>query len=69
MNEPDGAYTRRPAVKAAGLQANPEARPVLTPITNYTLSSICPNCENPTVRIACKVRCERCGFQWDCSEL
>ncbi|TVR23517.1 MAG: transposase [Anaerolineaceae bacterium] len=42
---------------------------VKPPIPNYTLSTVCPNCEAPTVRRACKVRCERCGFMWDCSEL
>jgi hypothetical protein len=39
------------------------------PLPNYTLSSVCPQCNAPTVRRACKVRCERCGFMWDCSEL
>jgi hypothetical protein len=39
------------------------------PLTNYTLSSVCPNCAAPTYRRACKVRCDRCGFMWDCSEL
>lgn len=39
------------------------------PLLNYTLSSRCPACAHPTVRRACKVRCERCGFMWDCSEL
>jgi hypothetical protein len=44
------------------------ARPV-PPISNYTLSTVCPGCGAPTVRRACKVRCDRCGFMWDCSEL
>ncbi|MFO7322132.1 MAG: hypothetical protein DIU68_010400 [Chloroflexota bacterium] len=39
------------------------------PLLNYTLSTVCPACTAPTVRRACKVRCERCGFVWDCSEL
>ncbi len=39
------------------------------PLLNYTLSSVCPACSHPTIRRACKVRCERCGFMWDCSEL
>ena len=39
------------------------------PLTNYTLSSVCPACAAPTFRLACKVRCPRCGFAWDCSEL
>jgi hypothetical protein len=43
--------------------------PHLLPLTNYSLSSVCPACEAETVRRACKVRCDRCGFMWDCSEL
>ena len=39
------------------------------PLLNYTLSTVCPACNAPTVRRACKVRCERCGFVWDCSEV
>ena len=39
------------------------------PLLNYSLSTVCPACNYPTVRHACKVRCERCGFMWDCSEL
>jgi hypothetical protein len=39
------------------------------PLTNYTLSTVCPSCDAPTFRHACKVRCSRCGFMWDCSEL
>ncbi len=39
------------------------------PITNYTLSTVCPACGDETFRLACKVRCGRCGFMWDCSEL
>lgn len=39
------------------------------PLPNYTLSTVCPSCDAPTVRRACKVRCDRCGFMWDCSEL
>lgn len=41
----------------------------LAPLPNYSLSTVCPACEAETVRRACKVRCERCGFMWDCSEL
>lgn len=41
----------------------------LIPLPNYTLSTVCPACNAPTIRRACKVRCERCGFIWDCSEL
>jgi hypothetical protein len=43
--------------------------PMLPPVPNYTLATACPNCDAPVVRRACKVRCERCGFMWDCSEL
>jgi transposase len=38
-------------------------------LPNYTLSTVCPACEHATVKLACKVRCPRCGFMWDCSEL
>jgi hypothetical protein len=44
-------------------------KPALPPVPNYTLATVCPNCDSPVVRRACKVRCERCGFMWDCSEL
>jgi hypothetical protein len=43
-------------------------QPIL-PLTNYSLSTVCPSCGAPTFRHACKVRCSRCGFMWDCSEL
>jgi hypothetical protein len=46
-----------------------EASPPLVPIPNYTLAEQCPACGEQVVRHACKVRCERCGFVWDCSEL
>jgi hypothetical protein len=39
------------------------------PVPNYSLSTVCPACDAPTYRLACKVRCSRCGFHWDCSEL
>ncbi len=39
------------------------------PLLNYTLATVCPQCGAPTVRRACKVRCDRCGFMWDCGEL
>ncbi len=45
------------------------AKPPLRPLTNYSLSTICPACGAETFRLACKVRCPRCGFMWDCSEL
>jgi hypothetical protein len=44
-------------------------QPPIRPLTNYTLSTVCPSCGSPTFRHACKVRCSRCGFLWDCSEL
>lgn len=44
-------------------------RQPIRPLTNYTLSTVCPSCGAPTYRLACKVRCARCGFMWDCSEL
>lgn len=43
--------------------------PTLPPVPNYTLATVCPSCDAPVIRRACKVRCERCGFVWDCSEL
>ena len=48
------------------VQRSPRLTP---PLPNYTLSSVCPACNTPTYRHACKVRCPRCGFMWDCSEL
>ncbi|MCB9451102.1 MAG: transposase [Anaerolineaceae bacterium] len=39
------------------------------PLPNYTLSSVCPRCNAPVTRRACKVLCPACGFMWDCSEL
>jgi transposase len=44
-------------------------QPPPIPLLNYSLSTVCPACNFPTIRRACKVRCERCGFVWDCSEL
>ncbi len=41
----------------------------IIPITNYALSTVCPACATDTFRHACKVRCPKCGFAWDCSEL
>ena len=43
--------------------------PPTGPLLNYTLATVCPACNAPTFRLACKVRCGRCGFAWDCSEL
>ncbi|XWX04344.1 hypothetical protein VZO05_02080 [Aggregatilineales bacterium SYSU G02658] len=51
----------------AELPVAPE-RPRL-PLPNYTLSTVCPACGADTFKLACKVRCGRCGFVWDCSEL
>ncbi|MGB1285466.1 MAG: hypothetical protein ACPG7F_02940 [Aggregatilineales bacterium] len=44
-------------------------KPPIAPLPNYTLSTVCPACGDETYRHACKVRCKRCGFMWDCSEL
>lgn len=44
-------------------------RRVEGPLPNYSLSTVCPACNAPTIRHACKVRCQNCGFMWDCSEL
>ncbi len=41
----------------------------LPPLPNYTLSTVCPGCGADMFRLACKVRCKRCGFMWDCSEV
>lgn len=49
--------------------ASEPAPRILLPLPNYSLSTVCPACNAPTIRRACKVRCERCGFVWDCSEL
>lgn len=48
---------------------SPDAPSIHGPLPNYSLSTICPACNSPTYRLACKVRCPRCGFMWDCSEL
>jgi hypothetical protein len=48
--------------------ANASVHPVL-PLPNYTLSTVCPACDAEMFRLACKVRCKRCGFMWDCSEV
>ncbi|MEL6310721.1 MAG: hypothetical protein AAFQ52_21480 [Chloroflexota bacterium] len=42
---------------------------VVKPLSNYTLSSVCPACGHDTFKLACKVRCPKCNFMWDCSEL
>ena len=39
------------------------------PLSNYTLSTVCPACGTDTFKLACKVRCPKCNFVWDCSEL
>ncbi|MBL8130993.1 MAG: transposase [Anaerolineae bacterium] len=46
----------------------PSPRPAAA-LPNYTLSTVCPGCGADTYRLACKVRCDRCGFVWDCSEV
>lgn len=50
-------------------KADDAVRVIVLPLPNYTLASVCPACNASTVRRACKVRCERCGFVWDCGEL
>jgi hypothetical protein len=57
-----------------GISSEPQAQPTIMdrsflPLPNYSLSTTCPACGHATSRRACKVRCERCGFMWDCSEL
>jgi hypothetical protein len=49
-------------------EGNITPRPLL-PLPNYTLSTVCPACDAEMFRLACKVRCKRCGFIWDCSEV
>jgi hypothetical protein len=60
------------SVSAQETDSRPEShaaqRPVL-PLPNYTLSTVCPACDAEMFRLACKVRCKRCGFMWDCSEV
>jgi hypothetical protein len=62
--QPSQTTSNRPEPEAAN-RLSIEARPLL----NYSLSTVCPACTAPTYRLACKVRCPRCGFMWDCSEL
>lgn len=63
---------RRARLKAAnGRQVDKRRLAPLAPgpLPNYSLSSVCPACASKTYKQACKVRCPRCGFMWDCSEL
>ncbi|MCA0455264.1 MAG: hypothetical protein LCI00_14910 [Chloroflexi bacterium] len=60
MKKPDKPEAPKPITYAVA---------VPPPLPNYTLSTVCPACNAPTIRRACKVRCQRCGFMWDCSEL
>ncbi len=62
----DPARSQPPSTEPPKLRV---ATPPLGPLLNYSLSTVCPACNAPTIRRACKVRCERCGFMWDCSEL
>lgn len=55
-----------PKVETAPTTPDPQPIP---PLPNYTLSTVCPACGQETFKLACKVRCGRCGFVWDCSEL
>lgn len=59
----------RQGASGLGWQEADQAALPLGPLPNYTLSTVCPQCNAPTIRRACKVRCQRCGFMWDCSEL
>ncbi|NOK86040.1 MAG: hypothetical protein GFH27_549395n62 [Chloroflexi bacterium AL-W] len=59
----------KPQPKTRQYSAGQPTHIIKPPLPNYTLSSVCPNCDAPTVRRACKVRCNQCGFMWDCSEL
>ena len=64
--------TRQPAADPAeqpAPQPNFVQPPPAGPLMNYTLSTVCPACGADTFKLACKVRCGRCGFVWDCSEL
>lgn len=68
--EAESADAPRPVLEAS--RPTPPTMPAPAspaPLPNYTLSSVCPACGDPTFRLACKVRCGRCGFMWDCSEL
>ncbi|MBZ0288642.1 MAG: hypothetical protein K8I30_13575 [Anaerolineae bacterium] len=60
--------TQSPADTNRPIAGRVPERPLI-PLPNYSLSTVCPACSFPTIRRACKVRCERCGFVWDCSEL
>lgn len=51
------------------VQPKPIRESIPPPLPNYTLSTVCPACNAPTHKLACKIRCTRCGFMWDCSEL
>ncbi len=41
----------------------------IMPLPVLMLRSVCPAYTAKTFRHAYKVRCPRCGFMWDCSEL
>jgi len=63
---------QRARLKADQVRRNPDhnfAERLPGPLTNYSLSSVCPACGSKTYKFACKVRCPKCGFMWDCSEL
>ena len=59
----------KPATASRATRRRFAERKVPAPLTNYTLSTVCPACESKTFKLACKVRCGKCGFMWDCSEL
>ncbi len=66
-HHPQRPGSTRPTEKEALAAA--DTPPAHAPLPSYTLSTVCPACDSPTYRLACKVRCPRCGFMWDCSEL
>jgi len=65
--QPPAKPRARREPEAATTSRVPPLQPGSLP--NYSLSTVCPRCHAPTVRRACKVRCDQCGFMWDCSEL
>ena len=56
-------------VSSVGLGFSEEANKRGSCPSNYTLSTVCPNCLNTMIRRNCKSICGICNFMWDCSEL
>ncbi len=65
-DQAEGTETETPQDTATPMRYAPR---IIPPPPNYTLSSVCPQCGTETFRLSCKVRCPKCGFMWDCSEL